>query len=245
MILSWCFDVLTKILMCHLLTCHRLPITPRQPPTPSDRRIPSNTSSTRGKRNMEVRNGWQVYLPYTFWLLTSHTSFYCFLPGGILLHAPRPQNTPPDPPIPSNTSTTRGKRNMEVLRGREGASQGGESSSCICSLFSASHLRLLVVAVVRTINRLKSQTTRIQTHTQQSTLGDSLLFPRPTRRVSCLYLIFCPASDSDIKFFCCCSEINSAWQSLKIQKVSCTKVNSSTNVQLRQNLHFFILLTTN
>ena len=91
-----------------------------------------------------------------FWLLTSHTSFYFFSPGGILLHAPRPQNIPPDPPIPSNTSSTKGKRNMEVLRGREGASQWGESSSCIFSLFSASHLRLLVVAVVRTNNTQQS-----------------------------------------------------------------------------------------
>jgi hypothetical protein len=143
---------------------------------------------------MKVRNGRQVYLPDTFNWLTSHTSFSCFLPGGILLHAPRPQNTPPDPPIPSNTSTTRGKRNMEVLRGREGASQWGESSSCICSLFSASHLRLLIVAVVRTNNTQQSTARKAkrreykQTHNNQPS-DDTLPEARWTGKLFHLYLL--------------------------------------------------------
>jgi hypothetical protein len=93
MIFRWCFDVLTKKSISHLLTCHRLPITPRQPPTPSDRRIPSNASSTRGKRNMEVRNGWKVYLSDTFWLLT-FSFFHLHRTGGMLQNAPRTQPTP-------------------------------------------------------------------------------------------------------------------------------------------------------
>jgi hypothetical protein len=89
MILSWCFDVLTKILISHLLTCHRLPITPRQPPTPSGCHIPSNTSSTRGRRNIKVRNRRQVYLPDTFdysplthHFTSSHPAASFYMPHG-------------------------------------------------------------------------------------------------------------------------------------------------------------------
>lgn len=81
--------MLTKILISHLLTCHRLPITPRQPPTPSGCHIPSNTSSTRGRRNIKVRNRRQVYLPDTFdysplthHFTSSHPAASFYMPHG-------------------------------------------------------------------------------------------------------------------------------------------------------------------
>ena len=160
--LSWCFDVLTKNLNSHLLTCHQLPTTPRQPPTPSDRRIPSNTSSTRGKRNMEVRNGWKVYLPDTFRLLT----FSFFHLHRTRWHASTcptdTTNTPLDPSIPSNTSTTRGRWNMEARCRGEGANRRGESSS-EGFVFSFQHLTfacwLLLLQKQATRNNQPSQRT--------------------------------------------------------------------------------------
>jgi hypothetical protein len=196
MILSWCFDVLTKILISHLLICHQLPTTPRWPPTPSDHRIPSNTSSMRDKRNIEVRNSRQVYLPDTFDWLTSHPSFSCFLPGGILLHAPRPQNIPPDPPIPSNTSTTRGKRNMEAICWGEVSRQGKSwSEELLSSFFASWHLTsawwLLRLCKQTTHN---NQPLEMQNNNNQNN-KHTTINPRPAflggTAVSCCYLSCC------------------------------------------------------
>jgi hypothetical protein len=76
MILRWCFDVLTKNSISHLLICHQLPKAPRhQPPTPSDRQIPSSTSSRRVRQNIKVRNGRQVDLSGNILQLTHDPHF--------------------------------------------------------------------------------------------------------------------------------------------------------------------------
>jgi hypothetical protein len=59
--------------------------------------------------------------------------------------------TPPDPSIPSNSSTTRGRWNMEAICWGEVSRQGKSwSEELLSSLFCflASHLRLVIVAVV-------------------------------------------------------------------------------------------------
>jgi hypothetical protein len=185
MILSWCFDVLTKILISHLLTCHRLSTTPRPPPTPSDHWIPSNISLSRGKRNMEVRNGRQVYLPDTFWLLTSHTSFYCFLPGGILLHAPRTQPTP----LPTHRSPRIHERRgvNEIWRLFVEESQVEMRWELELYLFSNFSISPLLVDCCccankqhATINHPKFKTSTIKIrNTQQSTLGWMMFYTLP------------------------------------------------------------------
>jgi hypothetical protein len=185
MILSWCFDVLTKILISHLLTCHRLPITPYQPPTPSHRQIPSNTSSTRGKRNMEVRNGWQVYLPDTFRLLT-FSFFHLHRTGGMLQNAPRTQPTP----LPTNRSPRihqrRGVDEIWRLFVEEkwvGKVRAEVKNYCLLffafwHLTSAWWLLRLCKQQHATINHSKCKTTTIKTtNTQQSTLGWCFTLP--------------------------------------------------------------------
>ena len=78
MIFRWCFDVLTEKSISHLLIWHRLPNTPHDPPAPSDHRIPSQTSSTSRRQNIEVKNGRQVHLSWNFLQLTHpHLSDTC------------------------------------------------------------------------------------------------------------------------------------------------------------------------
>ena len=185
--LSWCFDVLTKNLNSHLLICHRLPT------TPSDRRIPLNTSSTRGRQNMKVRNGRQVYLPDTFNWLTSHTSFSCFLPGGILLllHAPRHLLTHRSP----RTHQQRGVN--EVWRCYvDGKEQVSEVRARVVFVLYFQHLTsacwLLLLWEQTTRNnqppKKPNQQKLKQTNTQQSTLR--WCFILCLRRVSCLSVSF-------------------------------------------------------
>jgi hypothetical protein len=70
-----------KILISHLIDRHRLPTTSRQPHTTSDHRIPSETSSTRGRRNIEVRKRRQVHLARNFLIDTPSLLKYLFLRG--------------------------------------------------------------------------------------------------------------------------------------------------------------------
>jgi hypothetical protein len=62
--------------LCLTSSLARPPNTQHHHPTPSDRRIPSNTSTTGGERNMKVRSGKQVHLLELFRWLTSHISFH-------------------------------------------------------------------------------------------------------------------------------------------------------------------------
>ena len=167
MILRWCFDVLTKNLNSHLLTCHRLPITPRQSPTPSNRRIPSNTSSTRGRRKMKVRNGRQVYLPDTFDWLTLLFVYFCHTRWHILLNAPRTQPTP----LPTHQSLRIHQRQGvdEIWRQDVQEKWVGEVRApvvCLFALISISPPLVDCCCCVNkqhtTINRLKERS-----HTQQ------------------------------------------------------------------------------
>jgi hypothetical protein len=122
--LSWCFDLIS-----HLLTCHCLQITPRQPPTPSGRCIHSNTSSTSGRQNMKYGGEKLPASSYTFDWLTLIFVNFCHTRWHPSKCPTGTTNTPPNPSISSNTSTMRCKWSMKVRCREEGANRRGESSS--------------------------------------------------------------------------------------------------------------------
>jgi hypothetical protein len=193
--LSWCFDVLTKNLNSHLLTCHCLQITPRQPPTLSGRRIPSNTSSTRGRWNVKVRNRRQVYLPGTFDWLTLIFVYFCHTRWHPSKRPTDTTNTPSDPSIPSSTSLTRGKWNMEA-RCRGEVSRWGKSRTDAFD-FSFQHLTsacwlLLLRKQAKRNNQLSQRTiayTTIKTNKHTTINPRMKLCLRFEGLVSCLYCL--------------------------------------------------------
>jgi hypothetical protein len=205
--LSWCFDVLTKNLNSHLLTCHRLPTTPRRPPTPSDRLIPLNTSSTRGKRNLEVRNGWQVYLPDTFRLL-NFSFFHLHCTGGMLQNAPRTQPTL----LPTHQSPrihqqqgVDGIWRLFVEEKWVGEVRAEVKNNCLLFfVFGISPPLGDCCSCVNnntqqsTTRNAKQQQSKQQTHNNQPS-NDVLLCLRRLRRVSCfLFPIFCSINSHNI-----------------------------------------------
>jgi hypothetical protein len=109
-------------------------------------------------------------------------SFICIAPGGMLLHAPRTQPTPLSTHRSPRIHQRRGvdeiwRRDVEE---KEQINEVRAQVKDLSSLFGISPLLVdcccgCVNNQHATINRPKSQTTRIKTNTQQSTLGRHFL----------------------------------------------------------------------
>jgi hypothetical protein len=106
-------------------------------------------------------------------------------------------NTPPNPSIPSNTSTLRWRWNMKVLGGREGASWRGESWSDVFDL-SFQHLTsacwLLLWLCKQTIrNNQPPEKPNDENKNKHTTINPRMILcPRQEELVSCFSCIRAP-----------------------------------------------------
>jgi hypothetical protein len=126
-LMFWCAHENFDVSPPHLppLANHPTPTShPIRPPNPLANIIDEGQTKYGGEK-------WSASLFARYFWLT-HLTFRLFLSHQVAYPSKCPTDTfytPPDPSIPSNTSTTRGRWNMEVRCWWEGGRQG-ESSSC-------------------------------------------------------------------------------------------------------------------